>query len=200
MKRIYVLAACAALLAAAYPAGAVDLVVNGGFETGDFSGWSQSGDLTFTGVDTSTPHDGTYAAYFGPIFDLGFITQTLPTVAGSTYDVSFWLANDDALASNHFQFWWDGALLIDELNTGSYPYTNYILPGLTASTGATDMSFGLYNPPSFFHLDTVTVDGDPGAPVPEPATGLLVGGALALAAIAGGRRSRKVRGGDAPTV
>src|SRR5258707_4542450 len=37
-----------------------NLVVNCGFETGDFTGWTRSGDQGFTSIDTVSAHSGTY--------------------------------------------------------------------------------------------------------------------------------------------
>ena len=44
-------------------------IVNGGFETGDFTGWSRSGNQGFTSVTTSPFYvrSGTYGAFLGPI-------------------------------------------------------------------------------------------------------------------------------------
>src|SRR5204862_6160179 len=70
------------------------LVANPGFETGTFSGWTQSGDTGFTTVATIMPHTGAFAAHLGPLTE-GFLTQTLTTVPGQNYHVSFWLALDD---------------------------------------------------------------------------------------------------------
>lgn len=52
------------LLFAAYrPAAAANIVLNGGFETGDFTGWTLTNtEGGNTGVDDSVPHTGTYEA------------------------------------------------------------------------------------------------------------------------------------------
>jgi len=71
-----------ALCAVASPAFA-NLVANPGFETGDFAGWTQSGDTSFSGVD-GNPQSGTFAAFFGPIGGNGFISQDLATMAGGS--------------------------------------------------------------------------------------------------------------------
>jgi hypothetical protein len=79
--------AAGVLLAAAAGVCSANLIVNGGFETGDLTGWTGSGI-----VNNVNPHSGVYAAVFGP--SGGSISQTFATTPGQFYDTSFWLAND----------------------------------------------------------------------------------------------------------
>ena len=56
-----------------------NLVANCGFETGDFAAWTQSGNLGFTGMGTTNPNSGSFAAFLGPIGSDGFLTQNVGT-------------------------------------------------------------------------------------------------------------------------
>src|ERR1035438_10132622 len=104
-----------------------DIVVNGGFEAG-FTGWAFTG--VCMGVAAGSPpgggcqpadvgtdpgyHSGGYAAYLGAT--PGTLSQTLATTAGSTYTLSYWLANDQVGGSdvpNSFSVSWDGAPIAD---------------------------------------------------------------------------------------
>ena len=166
--------AVAALLASA-PLRA-NIVVNGGFETGDFTGWTQFGDTSFSAVDTNAPFAGTYAAYFGPA-ETGGITQTLATTAGFLYHIHFWLQNEaDPTGNslpNSFEFNWDGgAAEVTLSDAAPFGYTLYSMD-LFATGATTDLSFAFTHIPAFWDLDSVSVT------VPEPGT-------LALLALAGG--------------
>lgn len=56
-----------------------NLLVNGSFETGDFTGWMQFANTGFTSVTGSfggiDPEDGSFQAAFGPIGSPGGILQ-----------------------------------------------------------------------------------------------------------------------------
>jgi len=71
--------------------------MNGGFETGNFNGWTRSGDTLHTCVDNDQtfscagipPHSPSWAADLGTgsPFAFGYLTQTLATTPGASYSL-----------------------------------------------------------------------------------------------------------------
>jgi len=165
----------AAVLASAALSARANLVTNPGFETGDFSGWTQFGDTSFTDVETFDVHSGTYAAEFGPTSSDGGINQAIGTSVGQSYSISFWLDNRDPTANNHMSASFGGVTLLTIVNGPAQPFTLYSFTA-TATTTSSLLQFSFYNPPSWWTLDDVDVHA-----VPEPGTlGLVALGALGL--------------------
>lgn len=162
-----------------------NIVTNGGFETGNFTGWTQFGDTSFTGVDSLSPQSGVFAAFAGPSAP-GGIFQTLATTPGRSYVVDFWLMNEaDVLGQvtpNSFAFSWGGVPRLTLSNASVFGYTHYSFI-LLATSASTDLRFTFQHGPAFWDLDTVS------AVVPEPGTLALVALAGSLAALTRRRRS-----------
>jgi len=95
-----------------------NLVANCGFETGDFTDWTLSGDQTDMEV-LPAGHSGCYGAFLGPPGDMGFLAQDLPTAAGEYYDLSFWLRGMGT--PNAFQVLWNGAIVYRSSQPMSQP-------------------------------------------------------------------------------
>ncbi|HET9161705.1 MAG TPA: PEPxxWA-CTERM sorting domain-containing protein [Caulobacteraceae bacterium] len=163
--------ATATVLAAslsAVSAHADELVVNGGFETGDFSGWSLFDNTGFTSVNGNNVATGSYSAEFGAVGSTGGITQNLTTVPGGSYLLQFDLQNDGGSGTS-FNAAFDGQDLLTMTNPPSFGYTHYSYT-VTASDPLSALTFTFRQDPYYYHLDNVSVQSVVGGAVPEPAT------------------------------
>lgn len=169
-----------------------NLVENGGFETGDFSGWEVTSDTAHggcqrVGSDVSVcgavdldpgPHGGGFAAYLGQpsAFDPGLLSQSIGTVPGQSYTLDFWLANlsfDGSSTPNDFQVTWNGTVVLSLQDKPAFGYSEFTMPGLLATGSITTLQFIEHQNPAGFVLDDVSVTSSV-TQVPEPGLSALL--------------------------
>ena len=170
----------------------IELVNNGGFESGSFSDWTTvptgaNIDPLVFGVDGAGPRNGLYSAYFGDVNQTyDSIAQSIATVAGATYTLSFYLdaeATSGAPASFIGSFGGTPFLVLSD-SQANFSFKPFVF-ALTASGPTSVLMFKGYNSNSFYTLDDVSLMA---GPVPEPhAWGLMLMGLVGLA----GARLRK---------
>jgi hypothetical protein len=135
------------------------LVQNAGFETGDFSFWTLSGNSAnniFITSNSPYVHSGLYGAKLGPVGSLGYLSQTLPTSVGQLYLLSLWLNSPDGLSPNEFSVAWNGTVLFDQVNLGKIGWTNLQF-SVTAPTTNVLLQIGFRDDPTFLGLDDVSL-------------------------------------------
>jgi len=170
-----------------------NLLTNGSFQTGDFTGWTQGGNEGATGVCngcvgyTGEDADG-FFAFLGPVGSDGTLSQSFSDVSGDSYVFSFWYNNNNGGTPEDFSAYWDGTQLlsiIDSPNTDGW--VNYTFT--ETGTGTDTVQFDARNDPSYDALDNASVAGV--SPIPEPSSFLLMGSGLLGLAGAVRRKFRK---------
>lgn len=174
------LAGLTAAVALAVSFGAqASVITNGGFETGDFSGWTVTGDVTspYTGVSNFVPNSGKYAAYFGTVAGASVgISQILNIFHGAPVHLSFAMnsENDSSTPANAVSVMVDGQEIFGAVDLSASGYQVYKFDFMAnANSDFTKLEFKFINDMSFFNLDDVV------AKVPEPSS-------LPLVVLAGG--------------
>jgi hypothetical protein len=184
-KTLLVIAAATLLLCAPMAFGQ-NLLSNGSFETGDFTGWTTGGNFEASEVvsgafyDYSGAQQGNFYAVLGPVGTPGTLSQSFSDVAGQSYTFSFWLASVGDNPSS-FSASWDGTQVLSLTNpdTGAN-WTEFSFT--ETGTGNDSITFSFRDDPAFIALDNVSVAAQSGTgTVPEPSSFLLMGsGALGL--------------------
>lgn len=157
-----------------------NLVVNGGFETGNFTGWTTQAAAFGSnyGVINGQSHSGSFSARFqANQGQQDAIWQTLNTVQGTNYSIRFWLYNA-GVGDDNLQVLWEGFNILNQapIEAPLESWTEYNLNAL-ATTNGSEFKFRLYDSNAWVLLDDINVTA---SPVPEPATMAALGGGLLL--------------------
>ena len=181
---------------------AIELVVNGGFETGSLTGWTLTPDSISPNVQMSgISHSGDWAVALANFPTVGSLTQSIATTAGATYDVSFWLQlrNQSGLSPdfNNFSLSFGSITLPGGFtdNQSPFGYTKFTYTGITAISASTALQFSFSEKLGYMVLDDVSVQlspgGAPGNGVPDGGSTAALFGVVALSMGAFARFSRK---------
>ncbi|MEA2881304.1 MAG: hypothetical protein QOH32_523 [Bradyrhizobium sp.] len=135
------------------------VAVNGGFETGDLTGWSaNSVSVDFLGIG------GEFGNYAARLSGSGFLEQDATTVAEQHYTLSFSVAGDPEGNGTSFTAYWDGAQLLTQTNLAA-GFTKYTFDVVGDALDPTTQLFFDFSGDGTMLVDQVSI-----APTPGPAT------------------------------
>ena len=178
-----------AFTAAAPFAHAANIVTNGDFSTGDLTGWTSNLSISFPWFSTgSSAQTGCISdsCIRGTVSQQNHLEQTLATVAGDSYTLSFDFKSQGTPSELEALF--GGIAASDLVDANLSSFTTFTYSGLVATSSATLLEFLGRNDPSELQITNVSVvDNGPtgNSPIPEPGTLVMVGsGLLSLAGLA----------------
>jgi len=176
MRLKSLLALCVTFMGLAGQHAWADLVANGNFATGDFTGWTSDASIV---IDSAfvPPGDAYDAAFTGT----GTLSQTIATAAGQEYTLSFSLLDESALSLDSFTVNFGGfSTTITGDTASTYQTEVFDIPGSYITDTNTILSFQGFN--AFYgnwNLDDVSIVPVVAA-VPEPSAGIILGGAVLM--------------------
>jgi hypothetical protein len=143
-------------------------IQNGGFETGDFTGWTLSPNDSWSFVTTAiqgiSPRSGSYFAALGAENSPGYLSQTVPTFSNQSYLLSLWLNSPkSSYTPNEFSVAWNGNTLFDQVNIPSTRGWTNLQFIVTATGNSTVLQFGERDDPWYLGLDDVSLTPIPPA-------------------------------------
>lgn len=140
-----------------------NLLVNGDFETGDFSGWTLGGNLDGNTNVVSGPfgqysgaQSGAFYTVLGPVGSDATLSQTFATTPGHTYHVCYWLNAVGDMPSD-FSGFWDIIRFVNLLNPTTGGVWKQYAYGPFTGTGSDTLSFSFRDDPGYIALDHITV-------------------------------------------
>lgn len=171
MKTPFGLVAAAFAALVLSPCASANLITNGDFATGDFSGWT----VTHASSGSNLSVASGVAVFAASASGFDSISQSFASTTGTLYSLTF-----DFLVSNAFQntpntafeVLFNGSVIFSSLNINS-PLTTITLANLPATGVLTSLEFrGRRNNPGFIDLDNIVVTTS--APVPDAPSGALL--------------------------
>ncbi|RJR43274.1 MAG: hypothetical protein C4567_06020 [Deltaproteobacteria bacterium] len=156
MRRLTAILILAVSLFLAQTAAAENLLVNGGFETGDFNGWTKEN--PFGEVSQERPYEGQWSASLNS--GEMKLSQTIATTPGQVYQVSFWYAGGSD-QNNYLEVKWDGEVIY---GNSSFSYSNHkFVNVIQSAAGASAKLEFIYTDWSYrthpvFYLDDIRVE------------------------------------------
>jgi hypothetical protein len=149
-----------------------NLVHDGSFESGDFCYWTLTGlnaiDYNFVDDGYYTPYsppaglDDLYFAACGESNSVAYLSQTLSTRPGQSYQISYYLQNATGLNPTEFIAQFGTNMLVSQSDLPQFDWTESQFTS-TASSSTTVLQFGFRDDPDYLLLDDVSVFPLPGS-------------------------------------
>lgn len=141
------------------------VVVNGGFETGDLTGWSRTGTHVFVQIPPAGGQFGQFAAKLAPNDNFSeSLDQFVVTNPGQHYTLSFFVTGDADSSSNFLSVSWDGTTLlaINDGQSGAFTRYSFDVVG-NATNSSTQLDFTYRDDGTGLFIDQVAVESASGA-------------------------------------
>ena len=182
--------AATAIALSSVGAFSAELVSNGSFDAG-MAGWTNADNTRYSSISYQSGGHGNVWRDGSVGTTLGTISQTLSTVAGTAYTLSFDLQGTGT--PNKVKVWFgEDIVAFAQTNFNLPNWTHYTVTGLMADSNSSVLKFGSRNDPSFNMIDNISVTGAV-TPVPEPeAFAMLLAGLGLMGTIARRRNKASV--------